>query len=74
MTRALAAALELPASSVTAMESSPVLRATLAAACDVMRFHASSAWKEMTPIHKPLRQAPHHLILGALGGRPGVGE
>lgn len=32
MTRTLAAALELPASSVTAMESSPVLRSTLTAA------------------------------------------
>ena len=48
--------------------------ATLAAACDVMRIHPSSAWNEMTPIHEPLRQAPHHLILDALGGRPGVGE
>ncbi|MGB1605939.1 MAG: hypothetical protein ACPIOQ_75115, partial [Promethearchaeia archaeon] len=40
--------------------------ATLAAACDVKRFHPSSAWKVMTPIHKPLLQAPHHLILDAL--------
>ena len=48
--------------------------ATLAAACDVMRIHPSSAWNEMTPIHEPLRQAPHHLNVDALGGRPGVGE
>ena len=32
------------------------------------------AWKEMTPIHRHRRQAPHHLILDALGGRPGDGE
>ena len=48
-------------------EHSSSTPATLAAACDVMRFRPSSSYK-------PLRQAPHHLILGALGGRPGVGE
>ena len=29
--------------------------ATFTAACDVKRFHPSSAWKEMTPMHRHLR-------------------
>ena len=47
--------------------------ATLAAAC-CEALSSKLAGKGMTPIHRHLRRAPHHLILDALSGRPGVGE
>ena len=48
--------------------------ATLAAPGAVMRYHPSISLEHDETHALASRQAPHHLILDALGGRPGVGE
>ena len=48
--------------------------AKLAAPGAVMRYHPSISLEYDETHALASRQAPHHLILDALGGRPGVGE